>query len=250
MKFVCEQCEETVAAASIKIDDGQIALECPECGETTTSAVGVAEEPDSAPEIETPSEPESEREPEPEPEPESEETEPAADSADDSVVCPKCLTRQSKVDHCRICGLDLNRLEELGLDWDASPEGKEVEFKKAMEIWVRLERNIRSTEIHEAFVTHCTESGLLELAVRRYRTRHLDFPDEPVAERFGSLAIERMEKLALTMLATEQWSVDLQQQVHIAKRVLILIAALLLIFGLILMFIMYQKTGSFMPSAI
>ncbi len=99
-------------------------------------------------------------------------------------------------------------------------------------------------------MAYCSENELLEVAVRRYRSRLADFPGESPTEAFSTIATQRLEVLALAKISTDRWSDDLSHRVRTAKRVLFIVAVVLLVLGLVLVVVMFRRQGSLLPGSI
>jgi len=146
MKFLCDQCGETVEAASIRVDDGEVVLTCPVCG-FENRALPRAEKPprataEDAASHDSPNEAVS-------PEPQAPLPSDAAKPAMPRVRCPKCFHWQPETTHCHKCGLDLTRAGELAAAWEVAPAGQEAEHEEALVLWKQVEGAIQSKAEHD-----------------------------------------------------------------------------------------------------
>ena len=280
MKFVCEECGETTDVASVRLEKATVFLTCAHCGvearlgaerddgateEGPTAEVSTAEE--STAEESTAEESTIEETAEDEAEgseAEAEVTDDEDEAADEDAAlkravearglaphkCPKCFHRQRRDDFCERCGLDLSSDDLSFEQWDNVPDGLEEEFEVALKLWADVERSPSLNGVHEAFVEHCSENELLELAVRRYRSRLADYPGESPTENFATIATQRLEVLALAKISTDRWSDDLSRRIRAARRVLFIVAVVLLVLGLVLVVVMFRQQGALLPGSI
>lgn len=104
--------------------------------------------------------------------------------APDGFSCPKCLRSvRFGSQSCPKCGLvfalwesGLARPETAG---QADPDGAMWDLR-AVALWRRVEEDPHDETAHDAYVTHCWESGQLDLAARRYQSFLLRDPDHPL----------------------------------------------------------------------
>jgi hypothetical protein len=288
VKIVCERCGRTVPLADLRIEADGAVLTCSECGFENRLAAGPAAAAngdasagstpaDGPPAMADDGTAERAREPL------AREAPPAPDDGDqpvhpdpgdtaanggvapdeprpatsvealaetEQIKCPKCFRWQPVGENCVACGLDLTRTDLSPSQWDQIPEGKEAEWEAAERLWSAVEAHPDDRASHRAFLDYSGEHQLLEMAVRRYRSRLADEPDEAVTKEFGARAGKRLESLALALLPSDRQSSQLNRQVQRLRIVLILLAAALLIAGLILLAIALRKQAAMAPSAI
>lgn len=247
MKFVCESCNELSKADHVRVDGDAIVLTCGSCGaETRLEENTTADDTDDAPKA-APA-PRSLPITGPAVEPDDSAAQSPSDAAEPlPTKCPKCFHRQTRTDHCERCGLNLRRADLHKHAWEPDPTGKETAYAHALELWTIIESDPGNSDHHEAFVAHCTDQSVLDLCTRRYRERLSDRAGEEPTSTYLQKAVERMEKVALAMLAGDAWAKDLQRKVQKAKAALIVLAIALAILAVVLLFMVIKKKQEIAP---
>ena len=253
MKFICESCSQLTESDSVQVDGDVVVLTCAICGaktrlEETTGAEGTDHDSRSAA---TPhdaeavaatdngvgSSPEADEETAPEIE----------EISFPPQKCPKCFHRQDPRNNCERCGLDLTRGDVDAHLWEPNPKGNEAAYARALELWSAIETAPADDDNHEAFLKHCTEHTLLDLCARRYRHRLSDNPGEEPSSSYLKKAVERLEKVAMAMLAGDAWAQDLQEKVKKVKAALIVIAVALVILAIVILALVLKAKQEIVP---
>ncbi|MBN1946274.1 MAG: hypothetical protein JW797_11410 [Bradymonadales bacterium] len=282
MKFVCDHCGHADQSPAIQVVEGKVLITCPRCGRTAQIPTTASHEPPAPPTLtdsalasndpqamvssqerapldgreNTPAKLATEGDSPPAPAPSA-----SDQTADDGMLrpletacrggvrCPKCFHRQDREDYCERCGLDLLRAAERQMSFEPSIEGREEEVLEASWLWGEVEASLPQQERHQAYLTYCTDHGLLEIALRRYRERLSDHPEDQMARDYCGQAAGRLEKIALAMLEAERISSALSRQVHRVRIALLILAALLFVGGLILAILLFTRQSLPVPSA-
>jgi hypothetical protein len=92
------------------------------------------------------------------------------------LVCPKCGKKRNADDQsCARCGLTFALWNaEAGVPLaNLDPKGEEL--------WAKVEANWSDSALHEDFLKHCLQAGMLAPAGRLYRQRLDDHPNDAIA---------------------------------------------------------------------
>jgi hypothetical protein len=94
------------------------------------------------------------------------------------TTCPKCQhARRSEAESCARCGL-------VFALWSPDQAADVVRLDEQGEaLWAAAQESWRDEDRHAAFLKHCSQSGLLAPAGRRYRERLDADPQDAVAAR-------------------------------------------------------------------
>ncbi len=240
--MVCDSCGESATPADVWIRGEKVALECASCGalnRVTPSAVLAAGDSTSRQEggassaggllsqdrlLEASLSPSFGAM-------DCVEQGPSSSSA--PIQCHKCGHRQESDQACARCGFILDNYVAGEMEWEQIPEGKEEVWAEADLRWEAVLAT-GSDGAHEAFVAHCVEHGLEEVAGRKYRFRVADHPDDAASvTQLDAMLVRARASLASRMESTRESTI---QTTEATKRALLWVV-FALGFGLVLVFV-------------
>lgn len=218
MKFLCEHCGQLDEAASVRVYGDRIFLSCGHCGQETS----LLSKDDAGP----------------------------ATAPHPTKRCPKCFHPWDGDRYCHRCGLDVERAEREHLDFEPVYPDQDEAVQQAKTLWSSATARLGEEDLHARFLDHCWQHGLMELAMRRYRERLAETPEDPLLRQFASKAALQMENTSLVMLESERYGSDMARRTRIAKGILLAIAAILLACGILFAYLAYQQQKSGIPPAL
>lgn len=198
MKYVCDGCNRLVDLLAFEIVEEGLEVVCPACGGKSRGGVALAAPP---------------------PKPASAAPPPRATAHwPRAMVCPKCAApRPPGRPDCARCGLVFERFNPEDF---ALPEPLES-------LWKDLGSRWSDPASHERFLDACSAAERLTEAVRRYRLKAEQDPNDAIAQRYRDDLIERlMAAAALPSRSEDRGERRRRWNIAVAGLVMLGIAAL------------------------
>lgn len=216
MQIVCEHCGHAGPAASVNVVDGTIEVACGACGLVNAmSATPQAKRPlGTEHEAEHTERPPAHRVP-------AEATPVPPEPGLAPVKCPKCGHRQHGEVACDKCGLVFANVRPGRKPWERVAPEKRVAVQRAEELWQAIAVAPSDAAAHAAFVEHCRQRGISDIAAMRYRHWVADHPSDEVSKHYMQQSIQDAHALAQAMIGPNSSADGFKDGVKRARQIFV-----------------------------